>query len=63
MNGQELKERRLKTGIIRRGFANLLGVTEERLYKWESGKTKIPPDIEERVETIENRFNKRLKSE
>ncbi len=58
MNGQELKERRNKLKIIRRHFANLLGVTSDKLYRWESGKTAIPPNIEQVVKVIEEKLNK-----
>jgi DNA-binding transcriptional regulator YiaG len=58
MNGQELKERRNKLKIIRWHFSNLLGVTTDTLYRWESGKTPIPPHIEQAVQAIEEKLNK-----
>ena len=58
MDGQELKERRKKLKIIRRHFANLLGVTTDKLYRWESGRTAIPPNIEQLVAKIEEKLKK-----
>ena len=58
MNGQQLKDRRIKLESIRRHFAYLLGVTADKLYRFETGKTKLPPDIKLRVENIEKKFNK-----
>ena len=61
MQGQELKERRNKLKIIRWHFANLLRVTEDKLYRWESGRAVIPPHIEEVVKKIEEKLNKQEK--
>lgn len=59
MDGQELKERRNKLKIKQWHFANLLGVTADKLYRWESGKTAIPSHIEQVVKNIEEKLNKR----
>ena len=58
MNGQELKERRIKLKIIRRHFCNLLGISVDKLYRMEIGKTSIPPNLEEVVKNIEEKLNK-----
>ena len=58
MNGQELKERRLKLGLIQLGVAHLLGVGENILYLWEAGRRPIPKEIESAFEKIELRLNK-----
>ncbi len=58
MNGQELKERRLKIGLTQLGLAHLLGVKENELYFWESGRRPIPKEIESTFEKIEVRLNK-----
>jgi DNA-binding transcriptional regulator YiaG len=34
MNGQELKERRLKLKLTQNGLSNLLGVTTNKVYDW-----------------------------
>ena len=59
MNGQELKERRNNLKIIRWHFGNLLNITEDKLYRWETGKIAIPAHIEQAVTAIEEKLNKR----
>ncbi len=58
MDAQQLKERRNKLKIVRGHFANLLGVTADKLYRWEIGKTAIPANIEQVVTNIEEKLNK-----
>lgn len=59
MDGLELRRRRDKLKIIRRYFANLLGVTADKLYEWESSRAAIPSHVEQAVKNIEEKLNKR----
>ena len=61
MNGQELKMRRIKLGLIQRHLAILLGVSELTVWKWENDKVRIAERIEPALEIIEIRLNKRKK--
>ncbi len=58
MNGQELRERRLKLGLTQLGLVNLLGVKDNELYFWETNKRPIPKEIESAFKKIESRLNK-----
>jgi DNA-binding XRE family transcriptional regulator len=59
MEGQELKMRRNKIGLIQRHLAILLGVTENTVWKWENEMARIPERIEPSLAIIESRLNKR----
>ena len=60
MNGQEVKKRRHKLGLTRRGLAQLIGVTESSVYSWETGILPFLPNRELALETIETKLNKRI---
>jgi transcriptional regulator with XRE-family HTH domain len=59
MNGQELKERRLKLGLTQRQLSNLLGVSENTVYRWEAGSLSILPKKVSAFEKIEAKLSKR----
>ncbi len=58
MDGQELKERRQKLGLTRRRLAQLFGVTEDTVYRWETGSRRMLPERESALEIIEDNFKK-----
>ena len=58
MGGQELKERREKLGLTRRQLAQLFRVTEDAVYRWETGSRRILPERELALEMIEDNFKK-----
>ena len=58
MDGQELKARRNKIGLIQRHLAILLGVTEQMVWKWENSRIKIPERIDPDLKIIEMRLDR-----
>ncbi len=59
MDGQELKVRRQKFELTRRQLAQLLKVSEDATYRWETGRLSILPARESTFEIIEAKFNER----
>ena len=44
--------------LTQRGFGCLLGVSTDKMHRWESGRTKFPAGTEKLVEIIEERLDK-----
>ena len=61
MDKLQLKERRNKMNLTQRGFGNLLGVSTDKMHRWESGRTKFPAGTEILVEIIEERLDVKIK--
>ncbi len=57
-----LKERRIKLRLTQRQLASLLGVTEDNVCKWETGKREFPPTREADFQSIEVKLNKRKRN-
>ena len=58
MDRLQLKERRKKMSLTQQDFANLIGISTDKMHRWESGRTKFPAGTERLVEIIEERFDK-----
>jgi transcriptional regulator with XRE-family HTH domain len=56
MTNSELKERRERLRITQLQLANLLGVKENSVYRWESGKIPISKLVELAFENIETKL-------
>lgn len=49
MIGEELKERRQRLGLAPQDLARLLGVKDDTVTGWESGRVRIPRSVRLRV--------------
>ena len=58
MDGRELKERRNKLKLTRRQLGQLLGVTEDAVYRCEAGIRRLLPERIAAFETIEAKLKK-----
>ncbi len=57
MNGQELKERRLKLKLTRHNLSNLHGLTQDSIWRWETNRLPFLQVRESAFEKIEIKFN------
>lgn len=55
MKSEQLKQFRKSTGWSQKKLAKELGVIQQAISKWESGKRKIPLYIEKLIECLEER--------
>ena len=58
MESKDMKERREKLRLTQAQLAELLGVKENTVYRWEAGKLPISKTVELALERIEIEFHK-----
>ncbi len=56
-----MKQRREKLGLTQAQLAELLGVKENTVYRWESGRLPISKTVELALERIEIKFQEEKK--
>ena len=56
-SGQEIKELRQKLGLSQRQFANRLGVSQNLIWYWETGKKSPSKDWEEKIALLAKKEN------
>lgn len=58
MTGKELIEWRKRHDLTQKALADMLGVRNMTVYRWECGMRSIPPLLPLALEALENRIKK-----
>jgi len=56
MTGEDLLKWRKRHGLTQKELADLLGVRNMTIYRWECGMRSISPYLHLALEALENRF-------
>jgi transcriptional regulator with XRE-family HTH domain len=56
MTGEQFQKRRERLGLTKVKLAELLDVNENAIWRWETGKVKIPRTVELALERIEEKI-------